>query len=91
MTVAPATSYHLSAMAEKHIHNCEVIGEIGSGGMAIIYKAVQNSLNRPVAIKELKAEYSNDPQVVARFVREAISLAALQHENIVHIHDFFPC
>ena len=76
-------------MAEKHIHNCEVIGEIGSGGMAIIYKAVQNSLNRPVAIKELKAEYSNDPQVVARFVREAISLAALQHENIVHIHDFF--
>ncbi|RME27989.1 MAG: serine/threonine protein kinase [Deltaproteobacteria bacterium] len=73
----------------EQMHNCEIIGEIGSGGMAVVYKAVQNSLNRPVAIKELKEEYASDPQIVARFVREAISLAALQHENIVQIHDFF--
>jgi serine/threonine protein kinase len=76
-------------MPPKQIHNCDVVGEIGSGGMAVIFKAVQNSLNRPVAIKELKSDFSNDPQVVARFIREATALAALQHENIVHIYDFF--
>jgi len=70
------------------MQNCEVIGEIGSGGMAVIFKAVQNSLNRPVAIKELKSDFCNDPQVVARFIREATALATLQHENIVHIYDF---
>jgi serine/threonine-protein kinase len=76
-------------MPPRQIHNCDVVGEIGSGGMAVIFKAVQNSLNRPVAIKELKSDFSNDPQVVARFIREATALAALQHENIVHIYDFF--
>jgi serine/threonine-protein kinase len=75
-------------MPGKQIHNCEIIGEIGVGGMAVVYKAVQNSLNRPVALKELKEEFANDPQLVARFIREATSLAALQHENIVHIYDF---
>jgi serine/threonine-protein kinase len=75
-------------MPPRQIHNCDVVGEIGSGGMAVIFKAVQNSLNRPVAIKELKSDFSNDPQVVARFIREATALAALQHENIVHIYDF---
>ncbi len=75
-------------MSIMQIHNCDVIEEIGTGGMAVVYKAVQNSLNRPVAIKELKEEYSSDQQVVARFMREATSLAALQHENIVQIFDF---
>ncbi len=75
-------------MSPPQIHNCDVIGEIGSGGMAIIYKAVQNSLNRPVAIKELKSDFINDPQVIARFLREATALAMLQHQNIVHIYDF---
>jgi serine/threonine-protein kinase len=75
-------------MPPKQIHNCDIIGEIGAGGMAVIFKAVQNSLNRPVAIKELKSDFINDPQVVARFIREATALAALQHENIVHIYDF---
>ncbi len=75
-------------MTIKQVNNCEIIGEIGIGGMAVIYKAIQNSLNRPVAIKVLKEEYASDTQLVARFIREATSLAALQHENIVHIYDF---
>lgn len=70
------------------MNNCEIVGEIGTGGMAVVYKAMQKSLNRPVAIKVLRSEYANDPQIVARFVREATSVGALQHENIVHIHDF---
>jgi eukaryotic-like serine/threonine-protein kinase len=80
--------YTTKSMPPKQVNNCDIIGEIGAGGMAVIYKAVQNSLNRPVAIKELKNEFSNDPQLVARFIREATALAALQHENIVHIYDF---
>ncbi len=62
---------------------------LGSGGMAKVYKAHQESLDRPVAIKELKADLARDPSIVARFEREARYAAGLQHESIVHIYDFF--
>ncbi len=88
MTLQTACRYDPVRMTLKQVSNCEIIDEIGSGGMAVVYKAVQNSLNRPVAIKVLKEEFANDTQLVARFIREATSLAALQHENIVHIYDF---
>ncbi len=84
----PALSLSSRPMTTNRIHNCEIVDEIGAGGMALVYKAVQNSLNRPVAIKVLKEDFANDTQLVARFIREATSLAALQHENIVHIFDF---
>jgi serine/threonine protein kinase len=67
----------------------EIIAEIGSGGMATVYKAVQKSLDRPVAIKELKRAYQADSQIVRRFERESRVAASLQHENIVHIYDFW--
>ena len=63
----------------------EIIAEIGSGGMATVYKAVQKSLDRPVAIKELKKAYAADSQIVRRFERESKLAASLQHENIAHI------
>ncbi|MEE2901808.1 MAG: protein kinase [Myxococcota bacterium] len=65
-----------------------VIGELGSGGMAVIYKAVQTSVDRMVAIKELRPELLSDREVMARFEREATSMAALQHGNIVQIYDY---
>src|SRR5512139_3729672 len=67
----------------------EIIGEIGTGGMATVYKAVQRTLDRPVAIKELKKAYHADSQIVKRFERESRVAASLQHENIVHIYDFW--
>jgi eukaryotic-like serine/threonine-protein kinase len=67
----------------------KIIGEIGSGGMATVYKAVQKSLDRPVAIKELKKAYHADAQIVQRFERESRMAASLQHENIVHIYDYW--
>ena len=67
----------------------EIIGEIGTGGMATVYKAVQRSLDRPVAIKELKKTYHADEQIVRRFERESRVAASLQHENIVHIYDYW--
>ena len=62
---------------------------LGSGGMAKVYKARQEALDRDVAIKELREELARDPSIVARFEREAKYAAALQHESIVHVYDFF--
>jgi serine/threonine protein kinase len=67
----------------------EIIGEIGAGGMATVFKAIQKSLDRPVAIKQLKRSYHSDGQIVKRFERESRVAASLQHENIVHIYDYW--
>ncbi len=67
----------------------EIESEIGSGGMASVYKAIQKSLGRPVAIKELKRTFHADNQIVQRFEREAKLAASFQHENIVHIYDYW--
>ena len=77
-------------MARQQIKDeYQVLGEIGSGGMATVYKAIQKSLDRPVAIKELKKAYHADEQIVRRFERESRMAASLQHENIVHIYDYW--
>ena len=70
------------------IGNCRVIGEIGSGGMAVIYKGIQEPLERVVAIKALKPSIALDSQFAVRFEREARFMASLQHENILHVYDF---
>jgi len=67
----------------------EILAEIGIGGMATVYKAIQKSLDRLVAIKELKKSYHTDEQIVRRFERESKVAASLQHENIVHIYDYW--
>jgi WD40 repeat protein/tRNA A-37 threonylcarbamoyl transferase component Bud32 len=61
--------------------------EIGSGGMGIIYKAVDTRLNRPVAIKKLKEEIRINKSDKERFLREAKTVASLKHPNIVEIYD----
>jgi serine/threonine protein kinase len=77
-------------MARQQIKDeYEMIGEIGAGGMATVYKAIQKSLDRTVAIKELKRTYHADNQIVRRFERESRMAASLQHENIVHIYDYW--
>lgn len=60
---------------------------LGRGGMATVYKGVQLSLNRPVAIKLLASRFSTNPAFVERFNREAGALASLSHPNIVDIID----
>ncbi len=70
------------------IGKCRIVGEIGSGGMAVIYKAIQEPLERVVAIKALKPSIALDSQFAARFEREARFMASLQHENILHVYDF---
>ncbi|MFO0712078.1 MAG: serine/threonine-protein kinase [Sandaracinus sp.] len=70
------------------IGNCRILQEIGSGGMAVVYKAVQEPLGRTVAIKALKPSIAMDSGFAKRFEREAHFMASLQHENILHVHDF---
>lgn len=61
--------------------------KIGSGGMADVYKAKDHVLNRLIAIKVLKQEYSTDATFVKKFRVEAQSAAGLSHPNIVNVYD----
>ena len=61
---------------------------IGHGGMGAVYKARDTRLDRTVAIKVLPRELADNPAILSRFEREAKSLAALDHPNIVKIHDY---
>lgn len=65
----------------------EIIEKIGAGGMADVYKAKCHKLNRYVAIKVLKAEYSSNKNFVSKFRVEAQSAAGLMHPNIVNVYD----
>lgn len=65
----------------------EIIERIGSGGMAIVYKAKDRLLNRIVTIKVLREQFAADEDFVRRFRREAQSAASLSHTNIVSIYD----
>ncbi len=65
----------------------EIIETVGSGGMSEVYKAKCHVLNRFVAIKVLKPEFSSDESFVSKFRKEAQSAAGLTHPNIVNVYD----
>ena len=65
----------------------EILEKIGNGGMATVYKAKCHVLNRYVAIKILKDEFTTDSEFIKRFNTEAQSAASLTHPNIVSIYD----
>src|SRR5688572_6687097 len=64
----------------------EVVAKLGEGGMGEVYRARDSRLNRDVAIKVLPASVAADPERLARFTREAQTLAALNHPNIAAIY-----
>lgn len=74
-------------MIGRTLGNYQITEELGRGGMAIVYRAYQPSLNRHVAIKVLPPQLSFDQEFVERFQREAKAAARLRHPNIVVIHD----
>lgn len=75
-------------MINRRIRNFEIKELIATGGMAAIYKAVQTTLDRVVAVKILHGHLAQDKDFIIRFEREAKAAANLQHENIVNIIDF---
>ena len=64
----------------------EIIERIGQGGMGAVYRAVQTSLQRSVAIKTLQPALAADAEYIERFHREAVSAAALSHQNLVQVY-----
>src|ERR1043166_6138531 len=65
----------------------EVVGAIGAGGMGEVYRAKDTRLDREVAIKILSCDLAKDPDLRARFEREARAISALNHPNICTLYD----
>jgi serine/threonine-protein kinase len=77
----------MSELPSFKLPNFEVLGLLGRGGMASVWKARQISLDRQVAIKILSASFSTDPEDIKRFRMEAKSAAQLKHPGIVQVYD----
>ncbi len=75
--------------ALKTIGSYEVEREIGRGGMGVVLLARQPALDRAVVLKSLRRECADDPQLAARFEREAQAAGSIQHQNVVAVHDCF--
>ncbi|MFO0842053.1 MAG: protein kinase [Gemmataceae bacterium] len=73
-------------VAPPAVPGYELVGEVGRGGMGVIYKAREPSLDRFVALKFLPPEYSRDPDRLGRFLREARTASALNHPHICTVH-----
>ncbi|HET7496620.1 MAG TPA: Stk1 family PASTA domain-containing Ser/Thr kinase [Candidatus Limnocylindrales bacterium] len=65
-----------------------LVGQLGQGGMATIFRAVDIQLGRDVAVKLLRPEYLRDPDFSSRFRQEAQSAASLNHPNVVSVYDY---
>ena len=74
-------------MSKLLVGRYELIEKIGEGGMAVVYKSRDRLLNRLVAIKILRPEYTKDAQFVDSFRKESQAAAGLQHPNIVGVYD----
>lgn len=85
-TVISESPEKAKAEATQKIGHYEVVAELGRGGMGTVYRGYESSLNRYVAIKVLASHLADDESLVGRFSREAKSVAALNHPNVVHIY-----
>lgn len=65
----------------------EILGRVGSGGMADVYKGKDHKLNRFVAVKVLKSDYRQDKVFIQKFLSEAQAAAGLMHPNVVNVYD----
>jgi serine/threonine-protein kinase len=75
----------MSPEVNEMILHYRLVAKLGEGGMGVVWKAVDTTLDREVAIKILPAEFSADPERLARFEREAKVVASLNHPNIASV------
>ena len=68
------------------ISECKVLEKVGEGGFGTVYKAIDQNLQRPVALKVMLRSLSTNQEFVQKFIREAVTAAQLNHPNIVGIH-----
>jgi serine/threonine protein kinase/Tol biopolymer transport system component len=74
--------------AGTHVGAYQILGSLGAGGMGEVYRARDPRLERDVAIKVLPGHLAADPAALARFEREALSVARLSHPNVLSIYEF---
>src|SRR5438094_683030 len=75
------------AAGRRSVAGYEVLGELGRGGMGVVYRAHDPRLNRDVALKMVLAGAHAAPAELARFLHEAEAVAALKHPNVVQVHE----
>ncbi|MEK7682871.1 MAG: serine/threonine-protein kinase, partial [Chloroflexota bacterium] len=75
-------------LSGKTLGKYQIVGALGQGGMAAVYKAFQPGMDRYVALKILPRQYASDPEFIGRFDQEAKVIAKLQHPHILPVHDF---
>jgi serine/threonine-protein kinase len=78
----------MSGLVGKRLGQYEIHEEIGRGGMATVYRATQTSIGRAVAVKVLPREFMHERTFLDRFTREVKTIAGLQHQNILPVHDY---
>ncbi|HBA85966.1 MAG TPA: hypothetical protein DCZ95_17925 [Verrucomicrobia bacterium] len=81
-------SCHARLPVPAQLANFVLIELFGQGGMGAVFRGFDSSLKRHVAIKVMKKEFSENPQFVEQFLREARALAALNHPNVVQIYNY---
>jgi serine/threonine protein kinase len=77
----------MDPMIGQALGHYRIEAKLGEGGMGVVYRAFDTHLDRPVAIKILRADATTSPERQRRFVQEAKAASALNHPNIIHIYD----
>ena len=77
----------LSAAEARRIGPYRIEGELGRGGMGVVWRGVDERLDRPVALKQITGALADDADGLRRFVREARLLARLNHPHVATVHD----
>ena len=72
----------------KTVGSFTILEEVGRGGMATVYSAMQHSMNRKVALKVLPRHFLHDPDFLERFEREMEVISRLEHPHILPIYDY---
>jgi serine/threonine protein kinase len=87
-TPAPNSPFENRDFSGTTLGNYQLVRKIAEGGMGVVYEAIQLNLSRKVALKILSEQLAARPEFLERFQREARAAAALNHPNLVQVHDF---